>query len=370
MNNNDFINNVTKSLNNIQFEYDEKSWSKLSQKLDNNKRKRVLLFSLINISSLIIILIGLQYIITNYEKANIPKISKNANLNLESNIIDNQIISTPNMKRTESKIESKAIAISSLENDTISSQEEDQRLERSIIDINQSIPIQSPISKIETTKLASNYIQGCVDNSHNLIASNIINTEKISFNLGISSSVNFDDAIDNINYGLGIGVDIPITDGLLLNTGFLASKQQFSSTINNSNESSPTRGNDPTAQADYTTLDFQFGLKYRVASTNNTDYFINAGISSLMNLSSEYSATIDLRNSSLSENDEKFLSAYHQNSEELYFARQINIGGGIKFKQFFNGGMLLEPFIKIPIGTFNNLDAKFYSGGMNIFIIF
>lgn len=114
-------------------------------------------------------------------------------------------------------------------------------------------------------------------------------------------------------------------------------------------------------------LDVPVNLKYEF-NPDKSDAFISAGLSSGTFIDENYTYRYTYSNGNLAESQnsgEDQKQSAHNSFSNFYFARMLNFSFGIGYPVGKNR-LVIEPFVKYPLGGLGAQDIRFGSGGVNL----
>ena len=205
--------------------------------------------------------------------------------------------------------------------------------------------------------------------------------KSIILGLYAGSFINYAEGSEsNINLGAGFSSDFRINNRLKLSTGISLSKNSLTY-----NEVTPSNMygsfHPPSAfmvnnmlsinnyQAELLNVDIPLNLKYSFSPGKNSAY-IQAGLSSGTYLNERYTMNFNNFNSlsgTTSAQDKLVISKKFNHFDLM---RTVNLSFGFNTKISKNQSIVIEPFIKYPLGELGSENLKFGSSGINIKINF
>ncbi|PLW90521.1 outer membrane beta-barrel protein, partial [Mucilaginibacter sp.] len=114
-------------------------------------------------------------------------------------------------------------------------------------------------------------------------------------------------------------------------------------------------------------LDVPINLKYEF-NPDKSDAFISAGLSSGTFIDENYTYRYTYSNGSLADSQgagEDQKQSAHNSFSNFYFARMLNFSFGVGYPVGKNR-LVIEPFVKYPLGGLGAQDIRFGSGGVNL----
>ena len=218
------------------------------------------------------------------------------------------------------------------------------------------------------------------------------------FKLGVvvSSLVNYSDKGEKdsqVNVGGGILSEISLSKRLSVTSGVLLTRQslemsrpanlpQFTTSqslggnqifANRSQEQSRS------VRMQFVGLDIPVNLQYHLGKNVNQGLYVSVGLSSMAYLQEDYTHTtretiqrqVYKAGSTAEPTIETYVSETNlkSNPESLSrfdFARMLNISMGMKYMVAQNMQILIEPYLKYPLGTLTNEQLRFGSAGVKL----
>ena len=218
------------------------------------------------------------------------------------------------------------------------------------------------------------------------------------FKLGVvvSSLVNYSDKGEKdsqVNVGGGVLSEISLSKRLSITSGVLLTRQslemsrpanlpQFTTSQNlGGNQFFANRSQEQSrsVRMQFVGLDIPVNLQYHLGKNVNQGLYVSVGLSSMAYLQEDYTHTtretiqrqVYKAGSTAEPTIETYVSETNlkSNPESLSrfdFARMLNVSMGMKYVVAQNMQILIEPYLKYPLGTLTNEQLRFGSAGVNL----
>jgi len=206
--------------------------------------------------------------------------------------------------------------------------------------------------------------------------------DKVDFGIALSSLQNYSSAntTSEFNYAAGVHTDIKITQKLRLSTGLVMSKQYFTTdkaldvlyTLNSPTNRLNEKVLSSENRVELVGLDLPINLTYRIG-----DISLTAGFSSYAYIHEQFYLQrktsydmVDEFNNTLVKNKastEKRIKAKPFDTFDLVGA--VNLSAGYRF-HWHNNALIIEPYIKHPLGDLTSRDIRFGSTGIRLQYVF
>jgi hypothetical protein len=213
------------------------------------------------------------------------------------------------------------------------------------------------------------------------------NSKKVNFSIYAATYFNYAEGSANqVNAGAGFTSDFRLSKNLKLSTGVALAQNSLS--YNSSPPQSPSANNfvasAPAARqqdalfatsavlpvfknynASLVGLDIPINIKYEF-NPEKSDAYISAGLSSGTFIDESYTYRYAYNNgssySATSTNEEQ---TTHNSFNNFYFGKTLNFSFGVGYPVGGNR-LIVEPFVKYPLGGLGAQDIRFGAGGVNL----
>ncbi|OJJ22474.1 hypothetical protein BKI52_07275 [marine bacterium AO1-C] len=225
-----------------------------------------------------------------------------------------------------------------------------------------------------------------------------VNLKSSPFKLGVvvSSLVNYSDKGEKdsqVNMGGGVLSEISLSKRLSITSGVLLTRQSLemsrpadlpkftTSQSLGSNQFFANRSQEQSrsVRMQFVGLDIPVNLQYHLGKNVNQGLYVSVGLSSMAYLQEDYTHTtretiqrqVYKPGVTASPTVETYVSETNlkSNPESLSrfdFARMLNVSMGMKYMVAQNMQILIEPYLKYPLGTLTNEQLRFGSAGVNL----
>lgn len=212
--------------------------------------------------------------------------------------------------------------------------------------------------------------------------------KKVTFAVYAATYFNYSEGSTNqVNAGAGVSSDFRLSKKLKLSTGVALAQNTLNynsaSTAPQSRSaaalvaSAPLRDNMFALSAavpvfrnynvNMVGIDIPVNLKYEF-NPDKTDAFISAGLSSGTFLDENYTYKYTYSNGTVADSKavgEDHNESSHNSFSNFYFGKMLNVSFGIGYP-VGNNRLIVEPFVKYPLGGLGAQDIRFGSGGLNL----
>lgn len=225
-----------------------------------------------------------------------------------------------------------------------------------------------------------------------------VNLKSSPFKLGlvISSLVNYSDKGEKdsqVNMGGGLLSEISLSKRLSITSGVLLTRQSLEMnrpadlpkfTTSQSLGSNQVFANRSQQQSrsvrmQFVGLDIPINLQYHLGKNVNQGLYVSLGLSSMAYLQEDYTHTTretiqrqvykpgGLTDPTIETYvSETNLKSNPESLSRFDFARMLNVSMGMKYMVAQNMQILIEPYLKYPIGALTNEQLRFGSAGVNL----
>ncbi|MCQ6958864.1 outer membrane beta-barrel protein [Mucilaginibacter aquariorum] len=207
--------------------------------------------------------------------------------------------------------------------------------------------------------------------------------KKVNFSVYAATYFNYAEGSTNqINAGAGITSDFRISRKLKLSTGVALAQNTL-----NYNTAAPSAANSMMAaapalkqealfattavlpvfknyNANLVGLDIPINIKYEFNPQKN-DTYISAGLSSGTFIDENYTYNYTYSNGASSTSNAQDQQTSHNSFNNFYFAKMLNLSFGVGYPVGGNR-LIVEPFVKYPLGGLGAQDIRFGAGGVNL----
>ena len=207
--------------------------------------------------------------------------------------------------------------------------------------------------------------------------------KKVNFSVYAATYFNYAEGSSNqINAGAGFSSDFKLGKRLKLSTGVALAQNSLSynagppQAANNLMAAAPALKQDAlfaTAavlpvfknyNASLVGLDIPINLKYEF-NPDKTDAYISAGLSSGTFIDESYTYRYTYNNGAAFSNNTQEQQTAHNSFNNFYFGKMLNFSFGMGYPVGGNK-LIVEPFVKYPLGGLGAQDIRFGSGGINL----
>ncbi|HYG40669.1 MAG TPA: outer membrane beta-barrel protein [Cytophagales bacterium] len=182
-----------------------------------------------------------------------------------------------------------------------------------------------------------------------------MNQRQIKVGVVLASSLNsIDMNKSGCNIGAGLMADVPLLKGISLNTGLILNAQRIKFESSRAGKNVETNGK-------MVSVDLPVNLKYNVCSKHDQQFFVSAGISSLAYVKEEFTDQgniIEGSEGSEDKSDESFSG--------LDLAKFMNLSMGVEIPLERQFSLLIEPYLKYPLGNSTSREIKYASAGLSL----
>jgi hypothetical protein len=207
--------------------------------------------------------------------------------------------------------------------------------------------------------------------------------KKVNFSVYAATYFNYAEGSTNqINAGAGITSDFRLSRKLKLSTGVALAQNTL-----NYNSAAPSAANSMMAaapalkqealfattavlpvfknySANLVGLDIPINIKYEFNPQKN-DTYISAGLSSGTFIDENYTYNYTYSNGASSTSNAQDQQTSHNSFNNFYFAKMLNLSFGVGYPVGGNR-LIVEPFVKYPLGGLGAQDIRFGAGGVNL----
>ena len=207
--------------------------------------------------------------------------------------------------------------------------------------------------------------------------------KKVNFSVYAATYFNYAEGSTNqINAGAGFTSDFRISRKLKLSTGVALAQNTL-----NYNTAAPSAANSMMAaapalkqealfattavlpvfknySANLVGLDIPINIKYEFNPQKN-DTYISAGLSSGTFIDENYTYNYTYSNGASSTANAQDQQTSHNSFNNFYFAKMLNLSFGVGYPVGGNR-LIVEPFVKYPLGGLGAQDIRFGAGGVNL----
>jgi len=410
---------------NHQEEYRPDDWEKLRAKLTKENKAVIIWFPLWAKAATVALLIGLSVFLVNVnqkEKTNelVSKSIIENRPNRKTDTLHNQILISQNTEDKEQKFifQNKNTLIDKFENTNgliNESKKSDTKIEQvnnenetvfansdtivnidssefRIANLNKEFEKQKEETKVNDNSISdSNKINLYIDKTEFEIVDKTNNSKHFDFGVELASVSNYavDGAGNSLNVGGGISTSWNISKNFSISTGMIIARQSMDYNQGESNEMlSSTRAakdfnapantiamldmNTAESKLEFVGIDIPLNVQFKL-----NKMILTTGFSSLLYVQEKFSysyksmVTNSLYNSSTAkyETQNTVNQVNEQEKSELFnrfdFARLLNVAIGYKIP-LAKGDLVLEPYLKLPIGYISSQEIKMGSGGFAV----
>lgn len=212
------------------------------------------------------------------------------------------------------------------------------------------------------------------------------NSKKVNFSIYAATYFNYAEGSTNqVNAGAGFTSDFRLSKNLKLSTGVALAQNSLS--YNSSPPQSPSANNfvasAPAAKqqsalfatsavfpvfknynASLVGLDIPINIKYEF-NPEKTDAYISAGLSSGTFIDENYTYRYAYGNGTSNAASNPDEQTTHNSFNNFYFGKTLNFSFGMGYPVGGNR-LIVEPFVKYPLGGLGAQDIRFGAGGVNL----
>ena len=205
------------------------------------------------------------------------------------------------------------------------------------------------------------------------------NTQVPRFNIFASSLVNYSDAEEGTSFGIGGGFAsaIPLTNRISISSGLSLAQQSIGVQPLGNDQVLPENVVDQSTSVDLFTIDIPLNLQYNFPSRSGKRTYISAGFSSFLYLREDFVvSSTEVAETLVTDENGNTLTVrnFQQNASRtssgalsrLDFARVLNVSVGYHYPLGNTLNLIVEPYIKYPIGSLTSQSVQFGSGGINL----
>ncbi|MDX2301337.1 MAG: outer membrane beta-barrel protein [Microscillaceae bacterium] len=206
----------------------------------------------------------------------------------------------------------------------------------------------------------------------------------IQYGLGLTSMYNYtqNGGKSSLNYGGSVGADFPVSKRLSVSSGIMLSKQSFTldepsdvftRTVGQSNIE-----DFKATDVDLLALDIPVNVSYRFELPEDKSISLSAGFSSLVYIKEDFTSSFtassvesvfDASTGSFN-NVTKVVEFQQVDSPQSFsrfdFARLLNISVGLTYPLSPHIRLQVEPYLKYPLGQLTQQNLKFGMGGIQL----
>jgi cytoskeletal protein RodZ len=207
--------------------------------------------------------------------------------------------------------------------------------------------------------------------------------KKVNFSIYAATYFNYAEGSTNqINAGAGITSDFRISKKLKLSTGVALAQNTL-----NYNSAAPSAANSMMAaapalkqealfattavlpvfknySANLVGIDIPINIKYEF-NPQKSDTYISAGLSSGTFIDENYTYNYTYSNGAAYTSNAQDQQTSHNSFNNFYFAKMLNLSFGVGYPIGGNK-LIVEPFVKYPLGGLGAQDIRFGAGGVNL----
>jgi len=201
-----------------------------------------------------------------------------------------------------------------------------------------------------------------------------------------SPTLNYSEAETKGSAGFTAGIvsDYPLTERIRISSGLILARQNLrieeSGNTNLTTESGVGAFSSSTT-ADLLTLDIPLNLQFTLGKQHNRESYVSVGLSSYFFLKEQFDLFSREVTEVLQEADDGSIERFpviDETTEEesnptfstFDFAEVLNLAVGFNYRAGKKTDLVIEPFVKYPLGSLTSKNVQFGSGGINIRIRF
>jgi len=201
-----------------------------------------------------------------------------------------------------------------------------------------------------------------------------------------SPTLNYSEAQTKGSAGFTAGIvsDYPLTKGIRISSGLVLARQNLRIEESGNTNLTPDSGVgafSSSTTADLLTLDVPLNLQFTLGKRHNRESYVSVGVSSYLFLKEQFDLFSREVTEVLQEADDGSIERFpvvEENTEEesnptfstFDFAEVLNFAVGFNYSAGKKTDLVIEPFIKYPLGSLTSKNVQFGSGGINIRIRF
>lgn len=201
-----------------------------------------------------------------------------------------------------------------------------------------------------------------------------------------SPTLNYSEAETKGSAGFTAGIvsDYPLTKRIRISSGLLLAQQNLrieESGNNNLTTESGVGAFSSSTTADLLTLDIPLNLQFTLNKQNKSESYVSVGLSSYLFLKEKFDLFSSEVTEVLQETDDgeiESIRVIEENTEEesnptfstFDFAEVLNLAVGFSYRAGKKTDVVIEPFVKYPLGSLTSKNVQFGSGGIKIRIRF
>jgi hypothetical protein len=207
--------------------------------------------------------------------------------------------------------------------------------------------------------------------------------KKVNFSVYAATYFNYAEGSTNqINAGAGVTSDFRLSRKLKLSTGVALAQNTL-----NYNSTAPSAANSMMAaapalkqealfattavlpvfknySANLVGIDIPINIKYEF-NPQKSDTYISAGLSSGTFIDENYTYNYTYSNGAAYTSNAQDQQTSHNSFNNFYFAKMLNLSFGVGYPIGGNK-LIVEPFVKYPLGGLGAQDIRFGAGGINL----
>jgi len=405
-----FANRVQEVFDNHQEAYNPDDWKKLRAKMSKNRKGVVIIMPFVAKAASVALFVGLSVFVANKNAENkfadktIDKSLENLTVNdsVYDNVIDNHefkylaniVENNNNEKIAENKIIDNQV--DSAEDEILIAQTDNSFIR--FDSLNRFANVKDELQKYHKeiqdmdtfTRKSNKPILLQYDDEFE-IAENKTREKRVGFGVEVASVSNysFEGTGNGVNVGGGISAAYRVTKNISFTTGALIAKQSVNYNNNSNHEAlyadySPVGenslaiidGDQPKAEVSFVAIDIPLNVQFKHKRISFT-----TGLSSLFYVQEKYSYSFNTVVTNTSYNkqtlsyDINYTSETVNNEEKtdsfdrFDFARLLNLSVGYDIP-LNKGNLVVEPYLKYPIGSVSFKEISMGSGGFALHYIF